>query len=173
MGEPRFESHRTDSPGSAGGYQRLITQLGAEIARVNIGRHLARVFAVSQNATDKLVQSKFLGARYLKQAVHRWTDHEVSEGGDDIARKDRLYQVRRHTNDLSVAERIGGAAHEFEELRGAQNRVRNSGSLDKAFLRHLCAHVAAVRQPVHPDNRECQVMAHAGSRFGGKEIATR
>src|SRR5690242_229612 len=138
MGEPSFESHRADSPGGAGGHQRLIIQFGAEIARMHIRRHLARVFVVTQNAADELVQSKFLGARYFKQAIHRWTDHEVSEGGDDIAREDRLYQGRRHTNDLPVTERVGGAAHEFKELGRAQNRVWNSGSLDKAFLRYLC-----------------------------------
>src|SRR5215469_15447739 len=64
MSKPSFESHRADSPGGARRDQRLIVQLGAEIARVNIGRHRARVFAVAQYATDKLVQSKFLGARY-------------------------------------------------------------------------------------------------------------
>src|SRR5215472_1942615 len=83
--EPAFESHRADSPGGAGGHQRLIVQFGAEIARVNIRRHLARIFAVTQNATDKLVQSNLLGACYLEQAIDRWAEHEVSQGGDDIA----------------------------------------------------------------------------------------
>lgn len=77
MGQPSFESHRADSPGRASGYQRLIIQFGAEIARVNIGGHLPRVFAVTQNATDTLVQSKFLGARYFEQAIHRWAEHEA------------------------------------------------------------------------------------------------
>src|SRR5215469_12657094 len=143
--EPAFQSHRADSPGGAGGYQRLIVQFSAEIARVSIGRDFTRVVVVTQNATEKLVKSKFLGARYLEHAIDRWAEHEVSQGGDNIVREDRLYHGRRRPNGLSVTEGIGGAAHELEELRGAQNRVWNSRSLDEAFLDHLCAHVAAVR----------------------------
>src|SRR5215469_2299325 len=169
--EPTFESHRADSPGGAGGNQRLIVQFSAEIARVNIGRDLTRVVLVTQNATDQLVQAKFLGARDLERAIERWAEYEVSQGGDDIVREDRFYQGRGHPNGLSVTERISGAAHELEELRRAQNRVGNSRSLDKAFLSHLCAKVAAVRQPVRPDHRECDVMAHAGSGFRGQQIA--
>src|SRR6516225_7192963 len=75
IGEPGFESHRAYSPRGVGGYQRLIVEFGAELARMNIGRHIALVLAVTQNATDKLVQSKFLGACYFEQTIHGCAEH--------------------------------------------------------------------------------------------------
>src|SRR5437762_5958739 len=157
--KPAFESRRADSRGGAGGYQGLIVQLSAEVASVNIGGDLACVVVVGQDATDKLVKSKFLGARYLKRVIAWRAEHEIGQGGDDIIRKDRLHQGRRDANRLSVAERIGDAAHELEELRGAQNRVGNSRGLDEAFLDHFCTEVPAIGQPVRADDRECHVMA--------------
>ena len=62
---------------------------------MNIGRDLTRVLVVAQNETDKLVESKLLGACYLKGAVHGRNEHYVSQGCDNIVRKDRLNQGRR------------------------------------------------------------------------------
>ena len=51
--------------------------------------------------------------------------------------------------------------------------VCNSGGFDKTLLGHLCTEVAAIRQAIRADDRECNVMAHASGGFGGKQIAAR
>jgi len=51
---------------------------------VNIGGNLPRVLVVAQDAADKLVKSKFLGAGYLKCVIGRLAEHEVGQGGDDV-----------------------------------------------------------------------------------------
>src|SRR5947209_1560432 len=138
-GEPAFEPRRTDSRSAASGHQGAIVQLRAEIASVNVSSYLAGVVLGGQYATDELVKPKFVRAGYLNDAIRWWAEHEIRQCRDDVVRKDRLYQGRRYANGLSVTERIGDAPHELEELCGAQNRVRNSGSLDQAFLRYLRA----------------------------------
>jgi hypothetical protein len=115
---------------------------------MSVGCDLARVVVVAQEATDELVKPKFLGARYLERVIGWRAEHDIGQRGNDVVRKDRLYQSRGDASHLSVTERIGDGAHELEELRGAQNRVGNPGSLDQVFLGQLRAEVAAIWQPV-------------------------
>ena len=63
--------------------------------------------------------------------------------------------------------------HEFEELGGADDGVRNPGCLDQVLLRHLGAQVAAVGKTVGADDRQRDVMSDAGGGFGGEQVAPR
>ena len=68
---------------------------------------------------------------------------------------------------------MGDAAHELEELRGADDRVRNRGSLDQIFLSHLRAEVTAREQAVGADNRQRHMMADVRGGFRSQEVGTR
>src|SRR5438105_8780626 len=59
-----------------------------------------------------------------------------------------LHQNRWKPNRLPFSRRLSNAAHELEELCGADDRVRNRGSLDQIFLSHLRAEVTADRKRV-------------------------
>src|SRR5262249_430057 len=76
-------------------------------------------------------------------------------------------------NRLPFSRRLGYATHELEELRGADDRVRNRGSLDQIFLSHLRAEVTAGEQAVGPDDRQRQMMANARSGFRNQKVAPR
>ena len=76
-------------------------------------------------------------------------------------------------NRLPFGGRLGDAAHELEELRGADDRVRNRGRLDQIFLGHLRAEVTAGEQAVGADDRQRHVMSDARGGFRGQEVATR
>jgi hypothetical protein len=69
--------------------------------------------------------------------------------------------------------RIDDAADELEELRCAEDRVRDRPRLDQLLLGDLRAEVAAVRKPVGADNRQRNVMSHPGSLLCGEQIARR
>ena len=62
-------------------------------------------------------------------------------------------------------------ADELEELRCANDRVRNLGGLDEVFLSHLRAEVTAREQAIGADDRQGHMMADAGGRFGGVDVA--
>ena len=70
----------------------------------------------------------------------------------------------------SVAD-SSDAADELEELRGADDRVRNLRGLDEVFLGQLRAEVAAREHAVGADDREGHMMADAGGRFGGVDVS--
>src|SRR4029077_17522006 len=76
-------------------------------------------------------------------------------------------------NSLPFSRRLRDATHELEELRGADDRVRNRGSLDQIFLSHLRAEVTGREQAVGADNRQRHMMAEASGGFRGQEVATR
>ena len=113
------------------------------------------------------------GTRQLDRAVQRLLDGDVGQRGGDVIRHDGLHQGGRQPNRLPVGGRLGDAAHELEELRRADDRVGNLGGLDQVFLGHLRAEVTTRKQAIGADNRQRNVMSHAGGRFGGKEVAPR
>ena len=126
-----------------------------------------------QESSDEFVHTDRFGARQLDRAVQRLLDCDVGQRGSDVIRHDGLHHRRRQSNRLAVGGRLGDAADELEELRCADDRVGNQRGLDQVFLGHLRAEVTTGKQTIGADNRQRDVMSHAGGRFGGKEVAPR
>src|SRR5205807_3120489 len=74
---------------------------------------------------------------------------------------------------IAVGGIVCDALEELEELRGADDRVRDRRVSDQPLLGDLRAEVAAVGHPVAADDRQRDVMTYTRYRFGGKEIGRR
>ena len=138
---------------------------------MRVGGHLARIVAGGEEGAGEAVERDRLRPGDLDGAVDRPGERQFGEHGSDVVGRDRLQQGRRQADDVAVGCRLDDAVGEFEELRRAQDRVGNAGRLDEVFLRHLGAQVAAVGQPVGTDDRQGEMVPHAGHLFGGKQVA--
>jgi hypothetical protein len=58
----------------------------------------------------------------------------------------------RQVNCLADGAELGDAAHEFQELRCPDDRVRNRGSLDEVFLGHFRSEIATRQQAFRADH---------------------
>src|SRR5262245_8048351 len=168
--EPGFEARTTDKR-TAAGYQSLVAQFRAEVAGMNVRSDLACIFPGNQDPLHELVEPKLLRAGNLDRVVQRCPQHDVRQCFHNIIRKDRLDECRRDTNRLPVAAGVGYSAHEFEELRGPEDRVRNPRRLDQVLLGHLCAEVAALLQSISADDRQRDMKPYSSCHLGGQEIA--
>jgi hypothetical protein len=155
------------------GRQRSIVQLCAEVAPVNVSDHFAIVAACGQEFARELVHRTGLGTGNLDGGVQRRSDRQLGQIGDDVVRGNRLEERGRQADHIALCARFDDAADELEELRRAQDRIRNAGRLDQVLLRHLGAEVATVGITVAADDRQRQVMIHARGFFRGHQVAAR
>ena len=72
----RVGAMRASSPG----VRESVVQLGAEVAGVDVGGHLARVVACLEDTPGELVEAERLRARELDDAVQRRADRDVGQG---------------------------------------------------------------------------------------------
>ena len=121
----------------------------------------------------EVVLADRFGTGQIDRAVQRLGEGRIGHGGGDVLRRNGLHQDRWEPNRLPFGRRLGDAAHELEELRGAHDRVRNRGRLDQIFLSQLRAEVTAREQAVGADDRQRHMMADARGGFRGQEVATR
>ena len=98
-------------------------------------------------------------------------DRDVGQRGGDVVRRDGLHRAGDRRTVSPVGARLDDAADELEELGRAEDRVGNAGGLDQVLLGQLGAEVAALRQAVGADDRQRDVMPHAGGRFRGEQVA--
>ena len=56
-------------------------------------------------------------------ALSGFADGDVGEGRGDVVGDDGLHQGRGHADGFAFGGRLGDAADELEELRGADDRV--------------------------------------------------
>src|SRR5262245_33722779 len=115
--QPRLESHLAEL-GLAGGDQRSLAELGAEVPRVRVDDDRARVVARGETLTNQIVEAELFGTSYFKGAVHRGTGGDADDRAGNIVSGHWLNEDRRHSNRPSVCRFIGDALHELEELRG-------------------------------------------------------
>ena len=74
---------------------------------------------------------------------------------------------------VAVDARVGDASDELEELRCAEDRVRDGARLHRLLLRELRTEIAAIRESVGADDRQRDVVPHAGGRFRGQDVPRR
>src|SRR6185503_8779814 len=122
----------------------------------------------AQHAFHQLRHREFLRSADLDDAVDRWPECDVGEHGNDVAGQDRLEQRRRDMNALLTGSR--DTTDELEELRRAQDRIRNAGLPDQVLLRDLRAQVRAAGKSNGADERQRYVRTYAGALLGGEQV---
>src|SRR3954471_11830822 len=162
MTEPVHETDPAKARMFAWG-QRSIVDRGTEVAGVNVGDHLAAVALRSQKLPGDLVERNRLGAGDFDGSVDRRRYRNVGQRSGDIFGGDGLEQGGRHANGVAVGPRLDDAAHELEELRGAQDGIGNAGLLDQLLLRQLGGEILALEQALGTDDRERDMMPDARS----------
>ncbi len=170
--EPVFETRGAEARVIAGG-EALIVYRCAEVACVDVCGHLPCVSVCAQESSDEFVHMYRFRARQFDGAIQRLRDCDFGQRGSNVIGHDGLHQRRWQPNRLPVGGRLGDGAHELEELCCADDRVGNRRCLDQIFLGHLCAEVAIGKKAIGADNRQRNVMSHAGGRFRGKKVAPR
>lgn len=91
--EPVLKTRRADARVIARG-EALIVQLYAEVERMDVCDHLARVSGRAQELSGEFVERYQLGTRQLDHAVHRFLDCDIGQYGGDVIRSDRLQKGR-------------------------------------------------------------------------------
>src|SRR4051794_10568181 len=82
-----------------------------------------------------------------------------------------LHQPVREPDAAALRPRLGDLGQELEELRGAQDGVRNRAGFDLALLGDLRAQVAAVGEAVGADDRQREMVADAGVALGRQQVS--
>ena len=171
LAEPVLEAGRGDARVVARG-EGAVVELGAEVAGVNVGRDLATVVACLQDTPGELVEAKRLRARQLDRVVQWRADGDIGQCAGHVIGCLGLDEGGRQANGVALGARIGDPADELEELRCADDRVGDGPGLDQLLLRDLRAHVAALgSEPVRADDRQRDVVSHAGGRLCGEQVA--
>src|SRR5690242_188433 len=171
--KPGFEPGLSEALWRGERHQRFIAELGAEIPGMNVARDLASVALGTQHAAYQFIEAELLGAGDFNRVVERCAEDDVRERAHDIVRDDGLHVGSRQAYHVAFGGRVGDPPHEFGELRGAQDRVRDSARLDQVFLRHLGTQVAALRQAIGSDDRKRDVVAYARRPFGRQQVPGR
>src|SRR5215470_1754091 len=170
--EPVLEPDRADAR-VLPGCERPIGEEAPEIARVDVWHDLARIPPCPQEAPDQFVERHGLRASDFDRAVNRRCDRDIGERRCHVLRRDRLDQRRRQADLLADGGRLGNATDKLEELRGTQDGVGNAGRLDQAFLRDLRPEIAIVGKPFATNERQGNMVAHAGSSFRSQQVTAR
>src|SRR6202007_1367090 len=106
----------------------------------------------AQEASDQFVETCPFGTSYLDHAIYRRAECDLGECASDVIGGHWLRQSRWQVNRLSDGAELGDAAHEFEELRCPNDRIRNPGSLDQVFLGHFRAKIATCKKALSADD---------------------
>src|SRR5215217_2033330 len=158
-GQPVLETHGAE-PGILARRERAIVQFCSEIASMDVGDDLARVFCRGQILPGEVIETERFRSGQLNDAVDRTAERDVGQGGSDVVRGHGLKQGRRQPDDLSIRRRIDDPADELEELGRARDREGNLRGLDQAFLHQLGAEITVFPKAVDSDNRQRYVVAY-------------
>ena len=158
LAEPVLEAGRGDAWVVAGG-EGVLVELCAEVARVDVG--LTRRASLLALRTRRASSSRrnCSGPASSTMPFTGALDRDVGQGGGDVVGRLGLNEHGRQMNRLALGARVGDAADELEELRRAEDRVRDGRGLDRLFLGELRTEVAAVLEPVGADDGERDVVA--------------
>src|SRR5262245_60248630 len=130
VGEPPVEPGRAEARVGAGN-KRLLVYFDAEIARLRVGHHLARVVVIFEDLADWFVQCEWVGPGDLDHAVHRLGQRRLGDRACHVVGRHRLEQHRRQAHRVALGRELGNRANELEELGGVDKRVWNWRALDE------------------------------------------
>ena len=97
LAEPVLEAGRGDACVVARD-EGPVVQLGAEVAGVNVGRHMAWVVARVQDTPCELVEGKRFRARQLDRVVEWCADRDIGQSAGDVIGCLGLNEGRRQPN---------------------------------------------------------------------------
>ena len=80
--------------GLSPGVRRLIVQLYAEVASMDVCDYLTSVLLCAQESPDEFVETYPFRTGHLDHAVHRRPDCDVGQCGSDVIRHDGLDKGR-------------------------------------------------------------------------------
>src|SRR4029453_12366453 len=167
--EPVLETRRAEARLIARG-EACIVHLYAQVDCATVRGDLPWIPVCAQELPGEFVHAYRFGTGQLDRAVHRFPDCDFGQRGGGVIRHDGLHKGGWQPNRLTGGGRLDDGAHELEELRCADDCIGNRGSLDQGFLDHLRAEVTAREKAIGADNRQRNMMSHAGGRFCGKEV---
>src|ERR1700731_1142355 len=147
-----------------------LAKLHAVVARVRVSDNLARIFVCGQALRDEFIETKLFRPPYFNGAIHRRARRDPAHRTGDIVSRHRLDERSWQAYCVALGGEIRNALDEFEELRRAENCVRNRGSFDQVLLSHFCAEETACEQAFRSHDRQRDMMLHARSRSVGEKL---
>ena len=129
---------------------------------MRIGDNLAGVVVRGEALTDQFVETELLRTGHFDDAVDWGTHGDRADRLRDVLSRHRLKEHRWHPDRRSDGGVIRNAFDELEELRGVNDRIRDSATLDQRLLSVLRAEVRTVRYPLGSHNGQRDVMRHTG-----------
>src|SRR5262245_14048405 len=104
--------------------QALVVYGYAVIERLGIRNDSPCISGFAQEFPNELVLTDRVGTGQLDHAMQWLRQGSLGHAGSDILCGDGLHQSWWDANRLPFRRRLGDAAHELEELRGTDNRIR-------------------------------------------------
>src|SRR5215813_1421197 len=95
----------------------------------------------------ELIETELFRSAYFDGAIHWWAHRNPSDCAGDIVGCHGLGQRSWETYLVAFCGQVSDTLDEFIELRRADDRIGDRGTLDQVFLGDLCPEVAAFEQP--------------------------
>src|SRR5580692_474944 len=127
--EPGFEM-RLAEPRAIVRNQCLLAHLDTVVARLRVCNNLARVLVEGQVLPDEFIQTKLFRPSYFNRAIHWRARRNPAYRTGNIVSRHGLDERSWQAYFVTLGGDVRDALDEFEELRCADNRVRNRGSFD-------------------------------------------
>jgi len=112
--------------------QRAFTEFGPEVPGLRIGDNLARVVVGGKALTDQFIETELLRTGHFNSPVDWGTHGDRADRLRDVLSRHRLKEHRWYPDRRSDGGVIRNAFDELEELRGVNDRVRDSPLLINA-----------------------------------------
>src|SRR5580704_6800215 len=123
-----------------------LANVHAVIARLRVCNNLARILVRGQVLPAEFIEAKLFRASYFNDAIHWRARRDPAHRTGHIVSRHRLDERSWQAYFVALRGEICNALDEFEELRRADNCVRNRGSFDQVLLSHFCAEETACEQ---------------------------
>ncbi len=111
---------------SCGGHERLIVQLRAVVACMNVCNHTARVFGRGESRAYETFKRPCLRTCNFDDPIARLTQRQIGQRGGGVDRRDRLHPCRREPDLVAICCGLTNRAQKLEELGRMQDRVRDA-----------------------------------------------
>ena len=140
---------------------------------MRVGDDLAVVALGGEQAPRPGVDAQRLGPAELDAAVGGRAGGQLGHGRGHVVGGHELHLPGGEPDGVALGAGLDDLGQELEELRGAQDRVRDVPRLDLGLLGDLGAQVPAVGQELGPDDADREVVTDARGALGREEVARR